>query len=357
MSFVREQVVPILLAGATLVAATLAVGAPLPLANGVTDIVGTSHVGVNADGASLDAGTYRTIVIFRDDDAQPYYKNEELRAVNRVFASENVPVTLGVIPAPANETVDPTGEFCTYLRTLDRQHPGLFEFSLHGTTHEETTDFYGRSEFGGLAYGVQRDRIARGARALESCTGSAPTSFVPPFNTYDESTVAALDVQGIHTISGGAWFTAEYYDRSEPFRTDGTLHAPSSHSFVSNWTTNDFHSNADLRRSFDAAYENRSLYVQMLHHPTFTSEGKLGQLRSLIRHMKSRDDVAFMTLSSFSRAVERGDLERTSEGWHYRVDRTTNGSETRSATSDVKIPPSIDAPERTAAVASPGDRR
>lgn len=321
MNAVREGAIPISLAVITFLGAVLAVGAPLPPIE-----VGTDASATPTENVALEEGTYHSIVIFRNDDVQPYYKNEELRAVNDVFVEENVPVTLGVIPAPGNRSLASDSEFCRYLRDLDRTHPGLFEFSLHGTTHQEETDFYGRSEFGGLPYAAQRDRIARGARVLEACTGVRPTTFVPPFNTYDENTIAALDERGIHTVSGGAWFTEAYYDRSDSFRTGDALHVPSSHSFVANWSTNEFHDNATLRRSFDAAYENRSLYVQMLHYPTFTDDTKLAQLRSLIRYMKSREDVGFLTLADFARAVRSGALERTADGWRYRTDGAGNGS-------------------------------
>lgn len=45
-----------------------------------------------------DRTTYQAIVIFRNDDVQPYYRTEALEEVSTVFLEEDVPLTHGVIP-------------------------------------------------------------------------------------------------------------------------------------------------------------------------------------------------------------------------------------------------------------------
>ena len=264
-----------------------------------------------------DGRSYQSIVIFRNDDIQGNYRPATMRAVDDIFVEEEVPVTLAVIPRIGDRPITDSEGTCSYLVETKRAHPKLFEFSLHGYTHDSATEFYEESEFGGLPAAEQADRIASGKRTLENCTGLTPRTFVPPFNTYDANTTAALRAQDITTVSGGDWFTKQYYGQGEPFTSGGAVHVPSTHSFVGNWTTDEFHTQKEMRRGFDAAYANGSVYVQMLHYPTFNTTEKRERLRSFVRYTKSHDGVKFMTVEEFGRAVRTGTLQRTSDGWYY----------------------------------------
>ena len=96
-------------------------------------VFGTTAVTDRAVGSANSTTTdYRTIVVFRNDDVQPYYRSDQMRAVDRVFVEEGVPVTQGVVPAIGDERLDPGGELCRYLRAQARQHPDTFEYALHG---------------------------------------------------------------------------------------------------------------------------------------------------------------------------------------------------------------------------------
>ncbi|RJT07967.1 DUF2334 domain-containing protein [Halococcus sp. IIIV-5B] len=265
-----------------------------------------------------DNGTYQSIVIFRNDDIQAGYRPDRMRAVDNVFINESVPVTNAVIPRMAGENISDT-ETCSYLIELKRTHPKLIEYSLHGYTHESVTDFHGGSEFGGVPIDEQAARIARGKAILEACTGLTPRTFVPPFNTYDANTTAVLRANGIETISDGGWFSKEYYNRTDaaPFVARGTTHLPSSQSFIRNWSTDEFYSQQYLREQFDRSYRNHSVYVQMLHYPSFDTPAKRAQLRSLIRYMKHKPGVKFMTVDEFARGVREGTITHTPDGWRY----------------------------------------
>ncbi len=257
--------------------------------------------------------SYRSIVVFRNDDVQAGYRSDAMRAVDRVFVDERVPVTQGVIPPLEDDRA--SRDLCQYLRQRKETHPETFEYALHGYTHERRTGFHGGSEFGGLPPERQETLLRNGTVALEDCVQQSPTTFVPPFNTYDDATASALADEGYAVVSGGEWFTRSYFDETSPFIADGILHLPNTHSFVRNWTTNEFYSQRTLERRFDDAYRDGELYVQMLHYPTFTSEAKLARLRGLIDHMKSKGDVAFMTVGEFAEKYEQGRLERTETGW------------------------------------------
>lgn len=261
---------------------------------------------------------YQTIVIFRDDDIQPRYRTAEMRAVDRVFIQKDVPVTKGVIPAIDGEELAPNQDLCQYLRTQSRDHPDTFEYALHGYSHEQRSEFHGGSEFGGITPSKQRELIQNGTRALGDCVRQTPTTFIPPLDTYDNATARALAAENYTVVSGGGWFTDDYYNETSPFEAHGVLHLPNSQSLANNWTTNEFYDQAYLERQFDRAYQDGAVYVQMLHSPSVTTESKLDTLRGLIDHMKSKEDVAFMTVGEFAQKRQTGRLERTDTGWRVK---------------------------------------
>ncbi|QCC57143.1 DUF2334 domain-containing protein (plasmid) [Natrinema thermotolerans] len=265
---------------------------------------------VSGTGTWMD---YQSIVIFRNDDVQPNYRSETRRAVDRVFIEENVPVTLGIVPAIDNEELP--DEFCRSLREQANSHPDTFEYALHGYSHEERTDFHGGSEFGGLPAERQATLIREGTTALQACLQQTPTTFIPPFDNYDNATAAALADEEYAALSGGTWFTEAYYNETGPFERNGIRHLPASRSFVRNWTTNEFYAQSRLEAAFDDAYRDGEVYIQTLHYPTFTTESRQDRLRGLINHMQSRDGVTFMTVGEFAHKYEHGEIKRTGDGW------------------------------------------
>ena len=268
---------------------------------------------------------YRSIVIFRNDDVQPYYRTDAMRAVDRIFVEEGVPVTQGVIPVVHGRPITGT-ELCSYLREQARRHPDTFEFALHGYSHAERTDFGGASEFGGLPEDTQREYVAEGARILTECTGERPRTFIPPYNTYDGGTIAALAAENISVISSIDWFEQGPHGRSNRPGTDGVRHVAATQGFV-NWSNEEFHGRDALRRSFDRSYENRSVYVLMIHYTSFDTEEKRDRLRSFVRYTKSHGNVGFMTVGEFADARDEGRLERTDDGWRYRPEPEPRRSE------------------------------
>ncbi len=80
----------------------------------------------------------------------------------------------------------------------------VIEVALHGYSHWPNPYAVGRqSEFAGLSYPEQRDLIRRGKSELEDRLGHPILAFVPPYNTYDLNTVAALRSVDIRLLSAG----------------------------------------------------------------------------------------------------------------------------------------------------------
>ncbi|ELZ06450.1 polysaccharide deacetylase [Natrialba chahannaoensis JCM 10990] len=304
---------------------------------------------------------YDSIVLFRNDDVQAWYNQDELRDVNQVFIDEEVPVTLGIIPDTNGEaplTDDP--DLCTYLQSLEDDYPGQFEMALHGYTHEAETDFYGASEFGDLPADEQRDRLEAGEELLDECVHSPSSTFIPPMNTYDETTVSILEEANYTTVSGGEWFTDAYFDANDNtsdnsgdsdgnndtatdetvFEDGGLLHIPETQAFE-NWTayeeqaleaeeaddsededSNESNDETDvpfedletLTNSFDEAHAANDVHVVMFHYQYFTTDERVEQLELLVQHMKD-ENTGFLTIEQFALGLEMGTVEQTDDGW------------------------------------------
>ncbi|MDS0294197.1 DUF2334 domain-containing protein [Halogeometricum luteum] len=269
----------------------------------------------DAEPANATWTEYRLVVAFRNDDIQPYYEASTMRAVDDVFVEEGVPVTNAVIPFVGGENISEADDTCRYLRELGRDHPRTFEFALHGYTHENRTDFHGSSEFGGQPYETQLRWMQEGTDELVACTGDRPTTFVPPMNTYDENTTRAAAETNYTTVSGGSWFTRTYYGEAPVFENGSVVHVASSGGYVEDWTTMETKSRADLTAEFDEAYADGGTFVMMIHYPDFDTPEKRADLRALLEHAKSREDVRFVTVGELGSRVANGTMERTDDGW------------------------------------------
>lgn len=311
------------------VVAVTALLTSLLVVDGRTALDGRERSDADRNRADRDSAAreYRAVVVFRNDDLEPGHEDELRRAVDRVFVEEGVPVTNAVIPTTGGAPITDDDSFCRELRERRREHPALFEYALHGYTHDPMEAaipsavsgevLTAESEFAGLPYETQRECISEGKRIFVEALGAPPKSFVPPYATADEATVRALAAEGIGAISDETWFTDHYYDETGPFETRGVVHVPGDEDFVRDWETLEFHDRSALRDRFDEAYRDGDLYVQSLHYWTFKTEERLADLRSFVRYVERFDGVLFLTVGRFADARRDGRLTRTDDGWSY----------------------------------------
>lgn len=83
---------------------------------------------------------------------------------------------------------------------------GSITLGLHGFAHRNNAGT-GRppTEFRGMPEPVQRQLISIGKSEFQRSLGFAPEVFIPPYNTYDEATLAAMVANGIRVIAAGAY--------------------------------------------------------------------------------------------------------------------------------------------------------
>jgi predicted deacetylase len=128
-----------------------------------------------------------------------------------LFQKHNIPCTYAVIPNTYREfSADPTDCVAMDPETAERLNEavqsGLVEVALHGFTHHANSvasaSPYDKSEFWGLDYSFQFRMLSEGRRTLESLYHVSVTTFIPPWNSYDENTLRALDDLGFKVVSG-----------------------------------------------------------------------------------------------------------------------------------------------------------
>ena len=287
-------------------------------------------------------GQYKC-VIFRDDDVTANSGFSTLKAVNQIQIDEGVPVTLGVIPLPsltsyiesnssnplaiesnssnplayeegpvpfgviplaslANTSQGDAGitAFVAYLRSLASNN--LFELAQHGYDHHDNHELYGGqvpSEFRGMPYDQQYAEIAEGRNLMQSAFGTAPTSFIPPYNIGDYNTLKALAALNFTVYSSCPGDV-------QPTMQDGQLRSETQSIAL-----------PDLRGNASAVLQllinqtapllsNPNVQdIVVVYHYRYFSTGpygdtvnstKLGVLRDYIQYLKN-NDVTFATLT------------------------------------------------------------
>lgn len=175
----------------------------------------------------------KVFVVFRNDDPSAISDLNHEREIYEIFERYGARQTLAVIPdAAITYPMDPhgKGERPLYdnpqMIELLREHAERTgsEIALHGLTHRvnrfsipERKEY---SEFKYLPQQEQVEMIRKGVAILEKCFGARPTTFVPPWNRWDENTVEACIQNGITAISAGPHVSTRPGLASVGFNTD-----------------------------------------------------------------------------------------------------------------------------------------
>lgn len=161
----------------------------------------------------------RIYVIFRYDDYSSKSATGIETTLIELFQRYRAGYTFSVIPYVARgDEHDPNSqgeiplseEKAVILR--DAIENGRLEVALHGLSHRVFRRplraklpiigrFFEYSEFEGVPFHQQLDKIGQGKSMLEEVWGFQISTFVPPWETYDRNTVKALERSGIYVLS------------------------------------------------------------------------------------------------------------------------------------------------------------
>jgi len=143
-------------------------------------------------------------VAFRLDDVQDYFLSPIQRSIIEVFQQQKTPLTIGII---ANYFgLDAT--LLEYMKSILNDNQWDLEIANHGFNHEDFSSFTLDQQKSLLLQGVNK--------TLQTLSGYIKkiTTFVPPFNYFNNDTIAALLQTGFDTMSSEL-----YYDPS-PYPTN-----------------------------------------------------------------------------------------------------------------------------------------
>jgi hypothetical protein len=144
-------------------------------------------------------------VAFRLDDPSATSNHALERAIIERLAYHRVPATFAVIPFREAEgsVVGMTGADAAHL--IEAVNAGIIEIAVHGYAHRVRgrTGDGNWTEFAGLSAGRQRTDLEAARRQLETVFGRRVAGFVPPWNSFDSDTVAALEDLDFDYLSAG----------------------------------------------------------------------------------------------------------------------------------------------------------
>jgi len=147
-------------------------------------------------------------VIFRYDDYSSRSLTDIEVKIIDAFQKHNVSCTFGVIPCiysgdgydPAPQDVVPlTPAKANILNSAMKA--GTLEVALHGYSHQTIREKGGTTEFSGLDYSTQLERISKANNLLEQMLHTQITTFIPPWNSYDFNTIRAVEKLGFTCFS------------------------------------------------------------------------------------------------------------------------------------------------------------
>jgi len=147
-------------------------------------------------------------VVFRYDDYSARSRTDIELKILDAFRKSKASITFGVIPfVVAGNVHDPlpqkllplTPAKCNILK--DAFADGTLDIALHGYSHQ-TTNPQKMTEFSGVDYTNQLERLTKGKQFLETFIGAPVNTFIPPWNSYDSNTLHALEELGFRTVSG-----------------------------------------------------------------------------------------------------------------------------------------------------------
>lgn len=154
-------------------------------------------------------------LIFRLDDYSTISDSEFEARLLRLMERYNIPCTFGIVPFVYEDEWDssPQVEHPLTQEKVQMLKPyiekGLVEIALHGFHHNTQAirlNGYVPGEFFGIPEKDQEDLIVRGKAFLDNAFSCNVTTFIPPWNTYDEATLSVLEKFEFSCISTGNRF-------------------------------------------------------------------------------------------------------------------------------------------------------
>jgi peptidoglycan/xylan/chitin deacetylase (PgdA/CDA1 family) len=255
---------------------------------------------------------------FRFDDPSRSSDHALERAILACFRAASVPLTAAVIPFECGGDTprELTAEAVPHL--VEAQREGVLEIALHGYCHRCLARLPdgNSTEFAGIGAERQRAFLTEGKACLEGVFGTRVNGFVPPWNSYDATTLDLLAELGFAYLSAD-WALVREDDLPLP---------------VLPHTCNLAH----LRGAVSEARQFASLdpvIVVILHHFDFAESGSseastdIQRTAELLSWVRGAPDLACTGLEALAARLQPAQcrrnlrLARWRKGLHWRLQR------------------------------------
>ncbi len=231
-------------------------------------------------------------IVFRFDDYSAISRTDLEKQIIENFSRNNFAFTIGVIPYVNKEGYNQNGQDAYEFLGPEKEEllknvyqQGIVEVALHGYTHQRNNDKGIKTEFAGLNYDQQSDKIDKGKIYLEKIIDGDVITFIPPWNSYDLITLKVLQELNFKNISADLIGEAD---------KNSTL----------NFIPETIHIN-ELQSAIEMARENKDPYpilVVMFHQYDFLGVDKergfttISQFGNLLDWLGTQEDIVITTL-------------------------------------------------------------
>ncbi len=177
---------------------------PLIWSSKSVDIIGTSNI-IEIFQSGVDTGVQEDVlpeseqtltdipscdcVAFRFDDVQDFWLNNVQIKILQTFEDQRIPLTVGVV----TDAFGADTGLVSYINEVIINNPEIFEIANHGT---------GSQDFTLLTKEQQSELIGDANLKIFETLGVTPKVFIPPFNNFNDDTIAALLDNGMTHLSG-----------------------------------------------------------------------------------------------------------------------------------------------------------
>lgn len=184
---------------------------------------------------------------------------------------------------------------------VEAANDGTIEVALHGHSHRCYTEEPALpSEFTTRPAKEQASLIQEGSSLLSEVFGQRPIGFVPPWNTFDDTTIGILEAAGFEYLSAGA----EHAGRQHSVLKQ--LHRTSHLSQI----------DAVTRECVRFRHLNYTA-IFVMHHYDFRESGAkqaiidLEGFQGILAQLKSISDLQVITLQELAKTLQRTNTERS----------------------------------------------
>lgn len=135
--------------------------------------------------------------LIRLDDACPYMDSSKWDKVEKILLRYKLKPLVGVIPCNEDKETMFESEDLMFWEKVKMWQESGWVIALHGYNHccvskeGGINPIHKRSEFAGLPYELQENKIRKGYEILKY-KGLKPTYFFAPSHTYDDNTIKAI---------------------------------------------------------------------------------------------------------------------------------------------------------------------